>query len=152
MSLTSTEWVIAGATLVGPILAVQAQKWVERARARRARKANVFGIRPGRSCAPGYSVPNLEGSFGMGVKTPAVRMTRPRHISKTAPQTGLDPCNRCASPASGSNAVAAVVQSRSSTGAFGQEKPSGQAPVRGRSAVDLRISVDPGVCMQWVAS
>ena len=91
MSLTSTEWVIAGATLVGPILAVQAQKWVERARARRARKANVFGIRPGRSCAPGYSVPNLEGSFGMGVKTPAVRMTRPRHISKTARQTGIDP-------------------------------------------------------------
>lgn len=37
-----TIWVIAGATLVGPILAVQAQKWLERLRERRARKLYAF--------------------------------------------------------------------------------------------------------------
>lgn len=42
MSLTASDWVIAGAALLGPVLAVQAQKWVERARARRARKAWIF--------------------------------------------------------------------------------------------------------------
>jgi hypothetical protein len=32
MSMQTAEWVIAGATLLGPILAVQAQKAIERAR------------------------------------------------------------------------------------------------------------------------
>lgn len=40
--LTITDWVIASATLLGPILAVQAQKWVERARETRGRKLWVF--------------------------------------------------------------------------------------------------------------
>lgn len=42
VTLTAAEWVIAGTTLVGPVLAVQAQKWVERARETRARKLHVF--------------------------------------------------------------------------------------------------------------
>lgn len=41
-ALTTTDWVIASATLLGPILAVQAQKWVERARETRGRKLWVF--------------------------------------------------------------------------------------------------------------
>lgn len=40
--MTPVEWVIAGATLLGPVLAVQAQKWIERARERRTLKRNVF--------------------------------------------------------------------------------------------------------------
>lgn len=36
------EWVIAAATLLGPILAVQAQKAIERASERRSRKSDVF--------------------------------------------------------------------------------------------------------------
>lgn len=40
--LQASDWVIAFATLAGPILAVQAQKWVERATAARREKANVF--------------------------------------------------------------------------------------------------------------
>jgi hypothetical protein len=42
--MTNTEWVIAGATLAGPILAVQAQKWVELGRERRAIKVRVFTV------------------------------------------------------------------------------------------------------------
>jgi hypothetical protein len=37
-----TIWVVAGATLLGPIFAVQAQKWLERLRERRSRKLFVF--------------------------------------------------------------------------------------------------------------
>lgn len=40
--MTSAEWVIAFATLAGPILAVQAQKWLERSRARDDKKGWVF--------------------------------------------------------------------------------------------------------------
>ena len=40
--MTLTDWVIASATLIGPILAVQAQKWVERSREARNRKLTVF--------------------------------------------------------------------------------------------------------------
>ncbi|BCF88727.1 DUF6680 family protein [Paraburkholderia largidicola] len=40
--MTDGEWVIAFATFAGPILAVQAQKWVERAREFRNRKSAVF--------------------------------------------------------------------------------------------------------------
>ncbi|WP_155520942.1 DUF6680 family protein [Ralstonia solanacearum] len=40
--MTSAEWVIAFATLVGPVLAVQAQKWLERSRARDDKKIWVF--------------------------------------------------------------------------------------------------------------
>ena len=36
------DWLIVGATLLGPILAVQAQKWVERARAATMRKNLIF--------------------------------------------------------------------------------------------------------------
>ena len=38
----SVEWPIILATLMGPILAVQAQKWIERARERRGRRAHLF--------------------------------------------------------------------------------------------------------------
>lgn len=37
-----TVWIIAAATIAGPILAVQAQKWVERLRERRGTKQWVF--------------------------------------------------------------------------------------------------------------
>lgn len=40
--MTNSELVIVFATLAGPVLAVQAQKWVERARDGRARKLFVF--------------------------------------------------------------------------------------------------------------
>lgn len=40
--MTLNDWLIVGATLLGPILAVQAQKWVERSRETRARKLQVF--------------------------------------------------------------------------------------------------------------
>src|SRR5690348_8507290 len=40
--MTNAEWAIVGATLMGPVLAVQAQKWIERARERRERKTWVF--------------------------------------------------------------------------------------------------------------
>jgi len=40
--MTLNEWLIVGATLLGPILAVQAQKWVERSREARVRKLQVF--------------------------------------------------------------------------------------------------------------
>lgn len=42
MPMQTAEWVIAGATLLGPILAIQAQKAIERARERRSRKTWVF--------------------------------------------------------------------------------------------------------------
>lgn len=40
--MTISDWVIVAATLLGPILAVQAQKWIERSRESRARKLQVF--------------------------------------------------------------------------------------------------------------
>ncbi|MBY4733956.1 hypothetical protein K6V90_25790 [Cupriavidus pauculus] len=40
--MTLNDWLIVGATLLGPILAVQAQKWVERSRETRVRKLQVF--------------------------------------------------------------------------------------------------------------
>lgn len=40
--LTAREWVMVGATIAGPILAVQAQKWIERFRERRGRKLWLF--------------------------------------------------------------------------------------------------------------
>jgi hypothetical protein len=40
--LTVSDWVIVTATLLGPILAVQAQKWIERSRENRARRLQVF--------------------------------------------------------------------------------------------------------------
>ncbi|WP_146604248.1 DUF6680 family protein [Cupriavidus phytorum] len=40
--MTLNDWLIIGATLTGPILAVQAQKWVERSREARGRKLHIF--------------------------------------------------------------------------------------------------------------
>lgn len=40
--LTVSDWVIVSATLLGPILAVQAQKWIERLKESRYRKIQVF--------------------------------------------------------------------------------------------------------------
>ncbi|WP_230965912.1 MULTISPECIES: DUF6680 family protein [Burkholderia] len=40
--LEAKDWVMVGATIAGPILAVQAQKWVERAREATNRRALVF--------------------------------------------------------------------------------------------------------------
>lgn len=40
--LTVSDWMIVTATLLGPILAVQAQKWIERSRENRARRLQVF--------------------------------------------------------------------------------------------------------------
>ena len=40
--LTAREWVMVVATVAGPILAVQAQKWIERIRERRQRKQQLF--------------------------------------------------------------------------------------------------------------
>lgn len=40
--LTASDWVIVSATLLGPILAVQAQKWIERLKESRYRKIQVF--------------------------------------------------------------------------------------------------------------
>ncbi len=42
MTITISDALIILATLVGPIAAVQAQKWIERAREDRARKVNIF--------------------------------------------------------------------------------------------------------------
>ncbi|MGF6549354.1 DUF6680 family protein [Paraburkholderia youngii] len=39
---TVSDWAVVTATLVGPVLAVQAQKWVERAKESASRKAAVF--------------------------------------------------------------------------------------------------------------
>ncbi len=41
-ALRLTEWVIAGCTLAGPVLAVQAQKWVEGFREKNARRLTIF--------------------------------------------------------------------------------------------------------------
>ncbi|WP_423380148.1 DUF6680 family protein [Burkholderia sp. LMG 32019] len=40
--LEAKDWVIVAATIVGPVLAVQAQKWVERAREATNRRALIF--------------------------------------------------------------------------------------------------------------
>jgi hypothetical protein len=40
--LTTSDWLIVAATIAGPVLAVQAQKWIERFRERRGRKLWVF--------------------------------------------------------------------------------------------------------------
>jgi len=40
--MKASDWAIVFATLIGPVLAVQAQKWVERWRERKARKFSVF--------------------------------------------------------------------------------------------------------------
>lgn len=37
-----SDWVIAGCTLLGPVLAVQAQKWIEAFREKRARRLAIF--------------------------------------------------------------------------------------------------------------
>lgn len=42
MTITIADALIILATLVGPIVAVQTQKWIERSREDRARKVNVF--------------------------------------------------------------------------------------------------------------
>jgi hypothetical protein len=44
VQLASTDYVMVGATIVGPILAVQAQKWVERAREASNRRQQVFTV------------------------------------------------------------------------------------------------------------
>lgn len=41
-ALRLTEWVIAGCTLAGPVLAVQAQKWIEGFREKNARRLTIF--------------------------------------------------------------------------------------------------------------
>lgn len=41
-ALRLSDWVIAGCTLLGPVLAVQAQKWVEGFREQRARRLTIF--------------------------------------------------------------------------------------------------------------
>lgn len=41
-SLTASDWIIVSATVTGPILAVQAQKWVERATERGRQRYKVF--------------------------------------------------------------------------------------------------------------
>src|SRR5438034_8791127 len=40
--MTYSDWVLVSATVLGPVLAVQAQKWVERSREKRNRKDWVF--------------------------------------------------------------------------------------------------------------
>ncbi|MHA6848823.1 DUF6680 family protein [Ralstonia syzygii] len=40
--LEAKDWVMVGATIAGPILAVQAQKWVERAREATNRRSLIF--------------------------------------------------------------------------------------------------------------
>ncbi len=42
MSMETKDWIIVLATLLGPVLAVQAQKWVESMREQRGRKVRVF--------------------------------------------------------------------------------------------------------------
>lgn len=42
MNIETKDWIMVIATLLGPILAVQAQKWIEVAREHRARKLRVF--------------------------------------------------------------------------------------------------------------
>jgi len=42
MNMETKDWIIVLATLLGPILAVQAQKWIEGVREQRARKLRVF--------------------------------------------------------------------------------------------------------------
>jgi Family of unknown function (DUF6680) len=41
-ALRLTEWLIAGCTLAGPVLAVQAQKWIEGFREKNARRLTIF--------------------------------------------------------------------------------------------------------------
>lgn len=41
-ALRLSDWVIAGCTLLGPVLAVQAQKWVEGFREKNARRLTIF--------------------------------------------------------------------------------------------------------------
>jgi hypothetical protein len=41
-SLRLSDWIIAGCTLLGPVLAVQAQKWVEGFREKRTRRLTIF--------------------------------------------------------------------------------------------------------------
>jgi len=41
-ALRLTDWVIAGCTLAGPILAVQAQKWIEGFREKQSRRLTIF--------------------------------------------------------------------------------------------------------------
>jgi hypothetical protein len=41
-TLRLSDWVIAGCTLLGPVLAVQAQKWVEGFREKKARRLTIF--------------------------------------------------------------------------------------------------------------
>lgn len=40
--MTTSEWLLVLSTIAGPVLAVQAQKWVERARESKAQKVRVF--------------------------------------------------------------------------------------------------------------
>ncbi|WP_090143337.1 DUF6680 family protein [Limnohabitans sp. DM1] len=42
MNIETKDWIMVLATMLGPILAVQAQKWIEGARAQRGRKLQVF--------------------------------------------------------------------------------------------------------------
>jgi len=43
-ALRLSDWVIAGCTLLGPVLAVQAQKWVEGFREKKARRLKSLPI------------------------------------------------------------------------------------------------------------
>jgi Family of unknown function (DUF6680) len=40
--LRLSDWVITGCTILGPVLAVQAQKWVEGFREKKARRLTIF--------------------------------------------------------------------------------------------------------------
>lgn len=40
--MTQGEWLLAGSTIIGPVLAVQAQKWVERGREAGQRRTRIF--------------------------------------------------------------------------------------------------------------
>jgi hypothetical protein len=41
-NITISDWLLIAATVTGPVLAVQAQKWVERATERRRQKRLIF--------------------------------------------------------------------------------------------------------------
>ena|ERR1700761_5734385 len=78
--MSLSDWLLITATFLGPVAAVQAQKWVERARERRSRKLGIFqtlmATRAVRAGSPDHvQALNLIEVFfdGKGTKDKAVR-------------------------------------------------------------------------------
>lgn len=83
--MTISDWIVVVAVLLAPILAVQIQKWLERARERRTRKLQLFQTLMSTRTAR-VAVAHVQALNMIDVEFAGVRLWRGRSPSKTERQ------------------------------------------------------------------